>query len=101
MKASDAHAKFRSGSSPSNWAASRSPSANFYRFFRGWEGSPKIDYRKKTVGALIRTSLLEDLALRQVKPGSLKYMLITLGQLLGGYSQHQPPFGGEFGPVRS
>ena len=32
----------------------------FYRFFFGWEGSPtKIDYRKK--GALIITSLLEDL----------------------------------------
>ena len=32
-----------------------------YRFFFGWEGSPKTDFLKK-VGTLVLTSLLEDVA---------------------------------------
>ena len=41
----------------------RSPSANFYRFFFGFLGSPtKIDYRKRRkTSTLVLTSLLEDL----------------------------------------
>ena len=43
------------------------PQCPFSPFLFGWEGFPKIDYRK-TVGTLILTSLLEDLVLGGVSP---------------------------------
>ena len=63
----------------------------FYRFFLGWEGSTLLkETKKKQVGTLIPTSLLEDLG---NVPGVARKTMVYWGLACGWVSVSEFPLG--------